>query len=409
MNGQLACVTASTFYPSTFNPSIQSSVIFTGINSNAEQYYSSATATTSATVAAEISLSTPFVLPLGSIPAGYTTLTLPTPAVSDYINSRRKIARAVVTSSSLPLNSSVSEYGYVPNFFISFLAQDPSYEAQFPGLASCFPGGPSIDPGTKSSALVEGPTLVAGLVSTTTSVAHPSGCFDPNSPACLTAVSAPSPSIPAVPESAPSSAPSPPPPPPPPPPSSPPPPLPSSPPLPPPSSPTAPSPAASPAYNPNNLLPGQLSGLLSALQVSPSPSTPSTPPVIPPTPSSATQPPLPSTPAPPSSPPSLSIPGASPSSPSPPPPNSPSPTSSPAPQFIPGSSPPPPPPPTSLQTSLSPTIILSVSSSESSTTTSEPAPTTSIEHSNGAASRDEGKPLSSLWSVSLGCFILMIF
>ena len=272
-NGQLACVTTSTFYPSTFNPSIPSSVIFTGINSNAEQYYSSAPAAMSATVAAEISLSTPFVLPLGSTPADYTSLTLPTPAISDYINSKRKMARAVTTSPSLPLNSSVSEYGYVPNFFISFLAQDSNYEAQFPELASCFPGGPSIDPGTKTSGLVEGPTLIGSLVSSTTSVAHPSGCFDPNSPACLTAVSAPSPSIPAVPESAPSSAPSPPPPPPPPPASSPPPPPPSSPPPPPPSSPAAPSPPASPAYNPSDLQPGQLSGLLSALQVSPSPST----------------------------------------------------------------------------------------------------------------------------------------
>ena len=457
-------------------------MLFTGINSNAEQYYSSGTATASATVAAEISLSTPFVLPLGSVPTAYTSLTLPTPAVSDFINTKRKMARAITTSSSLALNSSVSEYGYVPDFFIGFLAQDPNYVAQFPELANCFPGGPSIDPGFKTSAIVQAPILLTNLVSSTTSTAHPSGCFNPDSPLCLTGPPPPPPSITPLAVNAPPSVPSPPPPPPPgsPLPSSPSPPAPpqsspaaASPPTPPTynpnnlspvqlsgllsalqgpsSSPAAPPSPASPTYNPNNLSPVQVSNLLSVLQVPSSPSTPPTPPVSAPPQPPATQPPPASTPAPPSSHPSPVTPGSS--SPPPPPPippgpissppapvippgpvsSHPAPVSSPASQVIPGSSPSPPPPPsspspvgspasqvipgssliqspppTSLHTSLSPIINAGVSSSESSTTTSEPAPTSSIKHSNGGPGRLGKKPLWSLWSMSFGCFILMI-
>ncbi len=419
-NGQLACITTSTFYPSTFDTSIPGSVLFTGINSHAQEYYSSVTATTNATVAAEISLSTPFVLPLGSIPAEYTSLTLPTPAVSDFINTKRKMARAIPTSTSPSpaFNSSESEYGYVPNFFISFLAQDPNYVAQFPQLASCFPGGPSIDPGIKTSGLVPGPTLIGNLVSSTTSVAHPSGCFDLNSPLCLTAAKAPSPSTTPVAESAPPLAPNPP--------------APIvSPPAPSPNSPAAPSPPAPPTYNPNSLSPEQLTNLLSVLQVPSSPPTSSPPPVRAPLQSTAIQPPPQSSPAPLSSPAPQLIPGSSstqpppPSPPTlisppvpqiipassstqPPAPNPPAPISSPVPQIIPASPSTQPPPPTSLQTSLSAPIVVSVPLSESAITMAEPAPTTSIAVFHGGASRHEGKPSWSLWSVWLGCFTLMI-
>ena len=417
-NGQLACITTSTFYPSTFDTSIPGSVLFTGINSHAQEYYSSATATTNATVAAEISLSTPFVLPLRSIPADYTSLTLPTPAFSDFINTKRNMARAIPTSSSLAFNSSESEYGYVPNFFISFLAQDPNYVAQYPQLASCFPGGPSIDPNLKTSGIMAGPTLIGNLVSSTISVAYPSGCFDPGSQRCLTAASAFPPSITPVAESALPSAPS----------------TPApiiSPPAPPPSSSAAPSPPAPAVYNPGDLSQEQLSNVLSALQVPSSFPIPSTPPLPAPIQSTPIQPPPPSPPAPPSSTTPQVIPGSSspqppapnppaPTTPSvpqviavssstqPPPPNPPAPISSPVPQVISASSPSQPLPPTSLQTSLSPTITVSVPSSESAITTAGPAPTNSIATFKGGASRRKGNPLWSFWSVSLGCFTLMI-
>ena len=465
-NGQLACVTTSTFYPSTFDTSIPGSVLFTGINSYAQQYFSSATATTSATVAAEISLSTPFVQPLGSVPTKYTSLTLPTPAISDFVTTKPKMARAVPTSSSLALNGSVAEYGYVPNFFINFLAQDPNYVAQFPDLASCFPGGPSIDPGLKTSAIVQAPTLLSNLdlQSSATSVTYPSGCFDPDSSLCSAAANSPSPSVTAVEESSSPLTPGPQA-------SIPPIPSPSSPPPPPPSSPATPSSPALPTYNPNSLSPAQLHSLLSvlqtpasspaappssasplyepepvtptspvynpddvspsqlsnihaALQVSTSPSTPPTPPLRVPL-SPASQLPSPPLPGPESSPATQIIPASSPTQ--PPSPNSPGPESSPAPQntpmssstqlpstntpgpgssptpqVIPGSS------PTSLETSLSPAIIPSLQPSESATTAAEHAPTNSIVVFNGDASRHNAKPLSSLWSVSLGCFIIMV-
>ena len=475
-NGQLACVTTSTFYPSTFDTSIPGSVLFTGINSYAQQYYSSATATTSATVAAEISLSTPFVLPLGSVPTKYTSLTQPTPAISDFVTTKPKMARAVPTSSSLALNGSVSEYGYVPNFFISFLAQDPNYVSQFPDLASCFPGGPSIDPGLQTSAIVQAPTLLGNLdlQSSATSVTYPSGCFNPDSSLCSAAANSPSPLLAPVEESVPPSTPGPqasisptsPP-------SSPPPqplntPAVQSSPAPSPYNPNnlspeqlrsllsvlqtpASSPAvppssaspfyepepitpASPVYNPNDVSESQLSNIHAALQVSPSPSTPPTPPLRAPLQSPAGQPPSPTFPGPESSSSPQNIPASSPTQtpfPNPPGPesspapqntpisstnpspspstNSPGPENSPAPRGTPESAPSQPPSPTSLQTTLSPAIIASLQPSESATTEAEPAPTTSIAVFKGGASRHKVDPLSSLWGVSLGCFILMIF
>ena len=451
-NGQLACVTTSTFYPSTFDTGIPSSVLFTGINSHAEQYYSSTTATTSATVAAEISLSTPFVLPLGSVPTKYTSLTLPTPPISDFVTTKPKMARAVPTSSSLALNGSVSEYGYVPNFFISFLAQDPNYVAQFPDLASCFPGGPSIDPGLSTSAIVQAPTLIGSLdlQSSATSVTYPSGCFNPDSSLCSAAANPPSPSVAPAEESAPPSPPGP---------SasiSPSSPL-SSPTPQSPSTPATPSSPASPKYNPNSLLPVQLDSLLSALQpsssspeappssaspvyepepvtpVSPvynpndlsqsqlsnihaalqvsssSPSTPPTPPVRAALQSPASQTPSPNPPGTESSPAPQVTPESSSSRSTPPSTNSPGPVNSPAPQGTRESSPTQPPSPTSLQTSLSPAIGGSLQPSESATTTAEPAPTNSILAFTGGASRHKAETSSSLWSLLLGCFILMLF
>ena len=475
-NGELACVTTSTFYPSTFDTGIPSSVLFTGINSNAEQYYSSTTATTSPTIAAEISLSTPFVLPLGSVPIKYTSLTLPSPAISDFVTTKPKIARAVPTSSSLALNGSVSEYGYVPNFFISFLAQDPNYIAQFPDLASCFPGGPSIDPGLSTSAIVQAPTLIAGLdlQSSATSVIYPSGCFNPDSSQCSAAANPPSPSVTPVGESAPPSpsgpqasippspplsSPTPQPPSPPATPSSPASPkynpnslspeqldsllsavqIPSSSPAAPPSSASPvyePEPVtlASPVYNPNSVSPSQLANIISALQVSPSPSTPPTPPLRAPLQSPASPAPSPNFPAPGSSPTPQSTPISSPNQPLSP--DLPGTESSPAPPVTPGSSPSPSPSPstnspgpvnspapqgppessstqllslTSLQTSRSPAIGGSLQPSESATTTAELAPTNSIVAFTGGASRHKAKPSSSLWSLLLGCFILIIF
>ena len=481
-NGQLACVTTSTFYPSTFDTSIPSPVLFTGINSYAQEYFSSATATTSATVAAEISLSTPFVLPLGSVPTKYTSLTLPTPAISDFVTTKPKMARAVSTSTSLALNGSVSEYGYVPNFFIDFMAQDPNYVAQFPDLASCFPGGPSIDPGLQTSAIVAAPTLLANLdlQSSATSVTYPSGCFDPDSARCSAAANPSSPSVTPVEETAPPSPPSP---------------QASNPPMSPPSNPT-PQPPSSPAaqsspastrYNPNDLSSDQLSNIFSALQVSPSPpaqppsspvaesqppspvykpepftpssvpynpddvssdqlsnilsalqvssspSIPPTPPVRAPLQSPPSQPSSPNPSAPESSLAPQSTPISSPTQPHSPnlpgPGNSPAPqgtpesspfpspspstnllglVNSPAPQGTPESSPTQLPSPTSLQTSLSPAISGSPQPSEAATTTAEPTPTSSVAVFTGGASSHKAKPSSSLWIIPLGCFILTV-
>ena len=353
-NGHLTCATTSTFYPSTFTPGAQSSLLFSGINSNAEMYFQRATASKGPTVVTDISLSTPFVNVVSMGP----TPTASGSAMGEFVSAMRKRAQVALPSPTAALNDSESVFGYVSPFFISFLAQDPDYVAQYPQLASCFPGGPSIDPFFKTAALVQQPTLVSELTSSTSSVTYLSGCFDTDSDLCSTVAPPPPPSITPLAESQPTSnpplpvsSPRPRPPPTPPsvtpitesqPPPNPPTPVSSSPPPPPPSSPPAP-----PEYNPNNLAPGQLSQLFETLSVTPS-STP-------PEPSSTL-----------------------------------------------------PPPPTSLQTSTSPAVIPSVTPSEEATSVTEPAPTTSIEVFSGKTNRQRGKLLWSVWIIWLGCLVIPV-
>lgn len=90
----------------------------TGINSNAELYFSNGPRTDSANVSSkfdmiQVSFSKPFV---------YAPL-------SDQFPSK-------VVNENL---------GYVPQTLIEWMAQQPDNVSKYPGVASCLPGGPSID------------------------------------------------------------------------------------------------------------------------------------------------------------------------------------------------------------------------------------------------------------------------
>lgn len=240
--GQLTCVTTSTFFPSTF-AATPSSILFPGINSNAEAYFGGASAS-HPSVYKQFSLSTPYI---ARAPVAPTSPPIPSG------NSP--------SNSAAGGNYDVSEqdYGYVDPFFIKFLAQDQNNVKQYPGLASCYPGGPSIDPG-KTAALVSTPTFATALTSTTSSVTYVSGCFNTDSPLCATQAAppinpgpvpevAPTPSSPPNPPSPPES---------PPPPASPP-----------------PAPAPSPSAGVLNSV--QFSQLLSALETTPVSNQPAEP------------------------------------------------------------------------------------------------------------------------------------
>ena len=266
-DGHLTCATTSTFYPSTFGVA-QSSILFPGINSNAENYFegSTATKTAAARVVTDISLSTPYLDRL-STAATATNVNLPSTGAftqSGFDGLRGQNAAGQPTSND---DTTESDYGYVDPFFIKFLAQRPDYLRQYPGLAGCLPGGPSIDPGTRHADLVSTPTLATALTGSTSSTTYVSGCFNPGSDLCATAAPPPPPS--AVPEVAPQPPPTPQP-------------VSQAPPAPPSSAPAPLSPTA-PAFNPNSLSPSQLSQLLVALEPSSAPGAPASP-VSPPPP-----------------------------------------------------------------------------------------------------------------------------
>lgn len=90
----------------------------TGINSNAQMYFSNGPRTDSANVSSEfdktqISFSKPFV----------------------YAPLSDKFPSTVVNEN----------LGYVPQSLIDWMAQQPDYVSKYPGIASCLPGGPSLD------------------------------------------------------------------------------------------------------------------------------------------------------------------------------------------------------------------------------------------------------------------------
>lgn len=405
--GQLTCVTTSTFYPSTLGMT-QSPLLFTGINSNAENYFAGPTASDSAAVSVvtDISLSTPYLATLSTTTTAneLPNVSLPSGVVTQSKSTGLKGKRADPTSSVGGYDVSESDYGYVDPFFINFLAQSPDYQKQYPQLAGCLPGGPSIDPGKRTANLVSTPTLELSLTTTTSTTDYVLGCFNTDSPFCAKAV-APVPT--AVPEVAPTPAPSPKPAP-----QAPPsPPTPVAPPQPPQSPPTpvaspeapqnpppAPNQPPSPIYNPNDLSPTQLSQLLGALQPTPGATPPAPSPISPPPPTSLQ--------------PSLSAPVVASFTPS----ELTSAAAIPVPSSIAQTSVLPSqvlsPPPTSLETSLSPALSASVPPSESASSSATPVSTTSAQTSarvlQGEAEKSRGRPLWSILGLSLGCGVLAL-
>lgn len=270
-NGQLTCATTSTNFPSTLSGGPQSSVTFTGINSNAEMYFEGASAG-KARVVTDISLSTPYVALATADNMG--SIALPTTGIltmSQFGGLNANQATEAGTNAT-GLDESESDYGYVSPFFIPFLEQN--YAKQYPGFAGCLPGGPSIDPGNRQAGIVGPSTFENGLTDTSNTTSYASGCFDSAAKQCATAaVSIPT----ALPEVTPMSSPKPPQ-------------APAAPQKPPtrvalPSLPPSPShvalpnPPTTPAFlNPNSLSPPQLSQLASVLQVTSEPSPISPPP-----------------------------------------------------------------------------------------------------------------------------------
>ena len=96
----------------------QEALHITGVNSNAESYFSTGLKMDSAIISGKfdlvnISFSKPFVY----APSGDQ---FPTQVVNE-------------------------NFGYVPQTLIEWIAQHPDYISKFPGIVSCLPGGPSID------------------------------------------------------------------------------------------------------------------------------------------------------------------------------------------------------------------------------------------------------------------------
>ncbi|KAG8527698.1 uncharacterized protein KY384_007852 [Bacidia gigantensis] len=350
-NGQLVCTTVSTFFPSTFGAT-PSSVLFPGVNPYAEAYFNGATATNApaASVATDLSLSTPY---LDKLPTPAIATNLPANAIPSTGGFTQNGFNGLRAATSGSLDTSESDYGWVDPFFIKFLAQQSDYLSQYPGLSTCLPGGPSIDPGRRTANLVPTPTLAPAITDTATSTTYVSGCLNTAAPECAT-VPPPSPTPPQpdtqAPEPSPTSV-------------APPPPPPSS--SPPPPPPPPPSPSA-PSFNPGDESPSQLSELFSALQPA---STPVASPVSPPPPVSIeTSPPPPVV--------TTSV---------------------------------PPSPATTLETSPSPPAVTPNPSTTPAGESRATAPTISSPSTfPGAASRDGREPLWSLLSLSLGLGILGI-
>ena len=160
-NGHFACATTSTFYSKTFTPGAPSSMLFGGINPNAEMYFGNATASYGPSVIATIHLSTPYVNVISMGP----TLTTAVSTEGEFVSAMRKRAQAEAPSPTALIGSSKSDFGYVLPFFIKFLANQSKYAAQYPQIASCLPVGPSIDPSLKQIALASNPDIDSDLSS----------------------------------------------------------------------------------------------------------------------------------------------------------------------------------------------------------------------------------------------------
>lgn len=158
-NGHFACTTTSTLYFKTFSPGAPSSMLFGGINSNAEIYFGNATASNGPSVIATIHLSTPYVNVISMGP----TLTTAVSTEGEFVSAMRKRAQAEAPSPTALIGSSKSDFGYVLPFFIKFLANQSKYAAQYPQIASCLPVEPSIDPSLKQIALASNPDIDSDL------------------------------------------------------------------------------------------------------------------------------------------------------------------------------------------------------------------------------------------------------
>lgn len=154
----------------------QGALQITGVNSNAESYFSTGPKMDSAIISAkfgmvDISFSKPFV----------------------YAPSGEQFSTQVVNE----------DFGYVPQTLIEWIAQHPDYISKFPGIVSCLPGGPSIDlttdriqPQGVHPALVVQPEASELTVSSTVTIVgigcfHPGACSTPAAPGAMVSATTP--------------------------------------------------------------------------------------------------------------------------------------------------------------------------------------------------------------------------
>ena len=160
----------------THSANPQGALQITGVNSNAESYFSTGPKMDSAIISAKfdmvnISFSKPFVY----APSGEP---FPTQVVNE-------------------------DFGYVPQTLIEWIAQHPDYISKFPGIVSCLPGGPSIDFNTDE---IQPPVVHPAFVkqfgaseltvsSTVTIVGkgcfHPGACPTPAAPGAMVSATTP--------------------------------------------------------------------------------------------------------------------------------------------------------------------------------------------------------------------------
>ena len=117
-DGRPACATTSTYrIPCPEQDKAQSALHISGVNSNAEKYFSSSPEGSEKVPVnfdlVKISFSKPFVYP--------------------------------PLSGQFPSNVVNENLGYVPQALIEWMARDSNYVSKFPDISSCLPGGPSLD------------------------------------------------------------------------------------------------------------------------------------------------------------------------------------------------------------------------------------------------------------------------
>lgn len=160
----------------TYSANPQGALQITGVNSNAESYFSTGPKMDSAIISAkfdmvDISFSKPFV----------------------YAPSGEQFSTQVVNE----------DFGYVPQTLIEWIAQHPDYISKFPGIVSCLPGGPSIDfstarfqPQGVHPALAVQPGASELTVSSTVTIVgigcfHPGACPTPAAPGAMVSATTP--------------------------------------------------------------------------------------------------------------------------------------------------------------------------------------------------------------------------